>query len=266
MADGLIIRRGGGSGTTINIISAQQTAMLPASAKEDTIAVIGSGFGAVYVQEAIPAVVAEGDIWITPEDKVFDINLAKKGSILIGVGNVYQYIQGEWCDVDAHIFRNGRWQQVWNKVLYSNGKMSGRVAYFEKLSPTTCKVTYGDSYIQCVTKAGSASEVYAVFGPVDLTYMSSLEVTGTFPKAQNGTTYAVLAVSKSADASFTDAATDGEYIEKMTVKDNKAGLGFGMPMDISALDGEWYVYIGTNTAGGNWANARTVNFTELKGE
>lgn len=264
MADGMIIRRGGGAGATLVIMTADHEAMLPASAKEDTIAVICAGSGTVYVQEAIPEA-AEGDIWITAEDKVYDINLVKKGSIMIGIGNVYQYTEGEWTEKDAYIFRDGKWQHVWNKVLYENGKLTGKVEHFEMLSPTTCKVTYGDSYIQCMTKAGSASEVYAVFGPVDLTDMTTLTANGTYPKAMESTIYAVLAVAKGSEASFTDTVTDDETIVKNTVKGNKTGQAFEMQLDVSGLAGEYYVFIGTNTAGSAWSNARTVNFTALKG-
>ena len=264
MADGMIIRRGGGAGMALNIIGVEHAALIPQSPREDTIAVIGAGSGTAYVQEAIPEA-AEGDIWITPEDKVYDINLVKKGSILIGIGNVYRFQEGEWKDAEAYIFRDGKWQHVWNKVLYKNGKMTERVEHQDMLSPTTCKVTYGDSYIQCVTKAGKASEVYAVFGPVKLTDITTLIASGTYPVAQGGTTYAVLAVAKGSDASFTDKETTDEHSVKNTVNGNKAGQEFEIQLDVSGLTGDHYVYIGTNTAGGAWANTRYVNFTALKG-
>lgn len=272
MADGLIIRRGGSGGAKLNVITAPVLQALPVSAKEDTIAVITSGSGILYVQEAPPEA-QEGDIWITPEDTVFDINLAKTGSILIGLGNVYQYTEGAWAEVQAYIFRDGKWQHVWNKTFYESGKLTGKVAHTELLSPITCKVTYGDSAIQCVTKAGSASEVYAVFGPVNLTNMTTLTANGTYPKKQDGTTYAILAVAADSNASFTDemasgntqTGNSGEYIVKDTVKANSAGKAFELQLDVTNLKGEWYVYVGTNTAGGKWTNTRYVNFTALKG-
>lgn len=260
----MIIRRGGGAGAALKVMAVSSAAALPASAKEDTIAIITDSIGALYVQEAFPEAGA-GDIWITPEDTMFNVNLSKKGSIMIGIGNVYQYTAGEWIEKHAYIYRDGKWQFIWNKVLYDSGKFTGKIAHLELLSPTTCKVTYGDSYIQCVTKSGSASEVYAVFGPVDLTDITTLEASGTYPKAQDGTTYAVLAVATGSDASFTDDATDGETIVKDTVKGNSAGKAFELQLDVSGLTGNHYVYIGTNTAGGAWANTRYVNFTALKG-
>ena len=264
MADGLIIRRGGSAGTAVNVITEGHKLLLPTTAKKDTIGVIGSTPNTVYVQQAPPDG-SERDIWITPEDSVYDINLAKKGSLLIDIGNVYQYIQGEWIEKDAYIFRDGEWLHVWNKVFYDNGKMTGKVAHLDSLTPSGCKVTYDESHIQCVTKSGSASEVYAVFGPVDLTEMNTLATNGTYPKAQNGTTYAVLGVANSEYASFTDEDTADEYIVKDTVKDNKAGKAFALQLDVSGLTGYYYVFIGTNTAGGAWANTRYVNFMTLKG-
>jgi hypothetical protein len=264
MGDGVISRRGGGSGAAMNIMTVAKAWLLPASAKEDTLAVVGVSPDTIYVQEAIPDG-TDFDIWVTPEDKVYDINLAKKGSLLIGIGNVFQFMDGQWSEVDAYIFRDGKWQYVWNKVLYENGKVTGKVEHFDMLSPSTCKVTYGESYIQFVTKAGSASEAYAVFGPIDLTDMTTLTANGNYPKAMDTTIYSVMGVADNAEASFTDSDTEGEYTVKNTVKGNKAGQTFELQLDVSALTGEWYIYIGTNTAGGKWSNARTVNFTALKG-
>lgn len=276
MADGLIIRRGGsGGGAKLNVINVFSANLLPTqaqNAKEDTIAVIASEMGNLYVQGTTPEA-QEGDIWITPEDTVFDVNLAKTGSILISIGCVYQYTEGAWEEKQAYIFRDGKWQHVWNKTFYESGKLTGKVTHTEMLSPTTCQVTYGDSAIQCVTKAGSASEVYAVFGPVNLTDMTTLTANGTYPKKQDGTTYAILAVAAVGDASFTDekaagnslTGNSGEYIVKDTVKANSAGKAFELRLDVTNLKGEWYVYVGTNTAGGKWTNTRYVNFTALKG-
>lgn len=265
MADGLIIRRGGSAGTALNVIFHTRANYLPVNVKEDTIAVICSEVGTTYVQEDIPDG-TESDIWITPIDMVFTVNLAKKGTILISVGNVYQYTEGEWVYRDAYIFRDGKWQYIWNKVIYENGKITENTEHLEMLSPATCTVTYGTSYIQCVTKSGSASEVYAVFGPIDLTDITTLIASGTYPKAQSGTTYAVLAVSTQSNTSFTDDMLIlGDSSVKDTVKDNSAGKAFEVQLDVSGLTGDYYVYIGTNTAGGAWSNTRYVNFTALKG-
>ena len=114
MADGLIIRRGGGSaGAALNMIAVSDAAALPASTKENTIAIVTDvTIGAIYAQEGMPTGASDGAVLITPDCAAYAANMAATGAVLVKIGACYQQIAGAWNKKEAYIYQGSAWQAV----------------------------------------------------------------------------------------------------------------------------------------------------------
>lgn len=259
---GMIIRRGGGGTASLHVIAVSGKDALPETAGSDTIAVVtDTEINEVYAQPMTPENAKTGDIWISRDEAAYSVNLTRTGSVIVEIGSIRQFDGTEWIARTAYIYED-TWINTWDQVFYELGRITTRIPLIEKKTPSTCTISYLEQAIECVTKAGSVSEVYAVFGPVDLTEMTKITATGVFPKTRGGTTYAVLFAAQAEDASYADA----EVIKRFTIVDSTAGDPFSIELDVSSLDGEYYVYAGTDTNGGDWVNARYVDIKTLKGE
>lgn len=131
MSDAIIMRRGGGS-AALKVISVTGADSLPESAQENTIAVVTiMSVSLVYAQKTRPDEVGPdelevmlpyGCIWITPDDAVHTVNLAREGTAEVGIGAVYLFEDDAWNKAEAYIYQNGEWQLVQKvKHLYNAG-------------------------------------------------------------------------------------------------------------------------------------------------
>lgn len=169
-----------------------------------------------------------------------------------------QYIDSAWVSVPMEAYIDGAWVLPFDGRLYASG------TYFVPaeniLVPDSAEIIDESAAIKLSTVARTASEVLKVFGPVPLDDLEEIQLSGYFSDSVNGSHYAELFVSQSRAASV-DSNTAGA---RKNVSDSTQSP-FSLILNVSALKGMYYVYAGTSTGGGDWANKRTLKITGLRG-
>lgn len=102
--------------------------------------------------------------------------------------------------------------------------------------------------------ANTAQYAYIRVGPVNLSGINSLQAAlDTFVGGSgNGSTRVVLFVSESADARAWSVPAAQVTVETF----DGAVSGRGPSLDVSALDGDYYIYAGTDSGRVSWGNPR----------
>lgn len=146
--------------------------------------------------------------------------------------------------------------------LYEAGVFGEDCPHFDSVTPSSASIAYEEGYIRCTTVTSAASEVYAVFGPISLDHLSYIVVQGAYQKTMdNATQQAVVFAAAGADASYTDAAAISTAINKNA----SAGDEYEIVLDVTALEGAYYLYTGTHTDGSAWRNVRKIDLTSVTG-
>lgn len=118
MSEGYIIG-GGGSDLNFKVIAVASELLLPATAKENTIAVITTAAITSYVfSSTAPTSPAEGMVWFaTSTASTVGFNAIKKNSLWVYPTGCQQYVSGAWVSKTAKTYRDGAWQD-WSTYLY----------------------------------------------------------------------------------------------------------------------------------------------------
>lgn len=146
--------------------------------------------------------------------------------------------------------------------FYEAGVFGEDCPHFDSVTPSSASVAYGEDYIRCATSTSAASEVYVVFGPISLDHLSYIVVQGAYQKTMdNAAQQAVVFAAAGADASYTDAAAISTVINKNA----SAGDEYEIVLDVTALEGAYYLYVGTHTNGSAWNNVRIIDLTSVTG-
>lgn len=124
MSEGYIIG-GGGSALNFKVIAVSSELLLPATAKENTIAVITDTAITAYVfAPAEPEAPTDGTVWFAIGTSSFtSFNAIKKNSLWVYPTNCKQYVSGAWAQKTAYTWMREKWN-VWKspvKQLYWNG-------------------------------------------------------------------------------------------------------------------------------------------------
>lgn len=255
MAKGFKCGAGGGAGLNFKVVAYASAGLLPASAPENTIAIITEAPITSWILSATePENPTEGMVWVAVAlagNVVF--NALKKNALTVCPVTASQYIEGAWVEKTAKSYQKGAWVEWWDGVFYNAGTFS-KVPHSSKIKPSTATLAYGSNYIKITTPAGKASEVYEMFGPVDLSNFSTLEI-----KAEARTSGEVLNVYPCvflADC-ITNKYTDAIAIATKSIDENDPATT--IKLDISALENKngVYIYAGYNTRGASWQMARS---------
>lgn len=146
--------------------------------------------------------------------------------------------------------------------FYEAGVFGEACPHFDSVTPSGAYVRYEADYILCRTSMSAASEVYVVFGPISMDDLSYIVMNGTYQSSlDNATQQAVVFAAAGADASYADAAA----IAKAINKNASAGDEYEIVLDVTALEGSYYLYAGTHTNGSTWSNVRKINITSVTG-
>ena len=121
MSEGYIIG-GGGSALNFKVIAVSSELLLPATAKENTIAVITDTAITAYVfSSTAPTSPAEGMVWFaTGTNSTVGFNAIKKNGLWVYPTGCQQYVSGAWVSRTAKTYQNGAWVD-WTRWLYNNG-------------------------------------------------------------------------------------------------------------------------------------------------
>ena len=121
MSEGYIIG-GGGSSLNFKVIAVSSELLLPATAKENTIAVITTAPITSYVfSSTAPTSPAEGMVWFaTGTASTVGFNAIKKDSLWVYPTGCQQYVSGAWIAKTTKTYRDGAWV-TWSRYLYNAG-------------------------------------------------------------------------------------------------------------------------------------------------
>lgn len=199
---------------------------------------------------------AEGLVWlVTGTTSKISFSATKKNDIQVSLIAARQFVDGTWINVEAKIYQDGTWKDVAGTYIYRDG-----ISFFSEsayaLNGST--VTFGSAEISTKTNAGKISEAYAVFGPILMDSIDTLQMTAAFTDRYGGTHNHVLFVSKSPSAGYKKAAAIAEK-NASTSKET-----YVLELSVANLSGEYYVYAGQHTSGSAWESQRTQAITEVR--
>lgn len=185
-----------------------------------------------------------------------DFGLLKKGNeICIAPISAKQYVSGTYVDVTCKSYQNGAWEDWWNGEIYDSGVFY--IGHSNSVSNGT--VTYEAEHILFATTASSVAEVYEMFGPFDLARFNNISAIFTNATSNINAT-ACIFVSPNTGANRSSATA---IIETDMAKDTR---NLEVSLDVSSILDTCYVYVGTNTVGSKWTNARNVYVTHIEAE
>lgn len=120
MGQAFIVRRGGGSGAKLKIVSYASKDDLPATAPNGTVAVITTeAIGDAYVQYAAPAEAAQGSLFFSSAGS--DLNILQIGGVSFRSTGAFIRTDTGWKPVDTYTFRDGAWLFVPSGKMYDTG-------------------------------------------------------------------------------------------------------------------------------------------------
>ena len=210
----------GGCGTPLNFkVVGGMTE--PANPRENTIWVKTEDKISAWAFSNTPPVEQEGLVWIeTSIRSATSFNALKKNTLRVYPQRCTQYIHGLWVGKDFEVFIGGTWtSSVFNLLV--DGKGRG-------FKHTSGSLVQYDGYIYA-TKSDTTMGYFYYPDPIDLTGFSTYTFDGSFSHYQG----------------WGDNASRGIYVGKTpTSAASTVGLAVGRGtynMDISALEGEYYV-------------------------
>ena len=177
----------GGSNLNFDVVAYSSELLLPATAKENTIAVITEIpiAGWVFVVDT-PVAPYEGMIWFQLSTNTdISFNILRKNEFFANVTVVRQYANGAWVNKVAKVFMGGEWKDS-RVFLYNEGNTYNDVTngwgvgaatyngYGTKTAPT---ITYGTSTINFSQSSNSHTGFAYMRNPIDLTPYKSIVFT-----------------------------------------------------------------------------------------
>lgn len=238
---------GGGAGLNFEVVGNPQ----PESPNENTIwlntnsEITGWEFSSVE-----PESPTGGLVWIATGTKggiVF--NALKENSIQIMPLSAKQYVSGAWVDLEAQIYQNGEWADWWNGVLFeyadqyediTGGWVKG---YSYGNAGTTA--TIDDTGIKLSTVSGSQIAVETA-NKIDISGYTTLNASATVTsRTSSSANYLWLACPESSGMALVD---NSNIPTKTSTKVSALGE-FELSLDVSAVDGEYFVAFGASVGG-----------------
>lgn len=255
MSEGMIVRRGGaGSGIVLKI---KGGTTVPANPTENLVWVNTSTTITNWeISYDAPTSPIAGMVWVKLMDQAGnDVVITRRNPIVLRVGAVNQYIDGEWTGVDASIYQNGSWSDlvVWayqdgEKYVDLTGGYVGRTGTHGQYADRSDT----DGYLYIYDNGGSGWRTAAVYSQikVDMTNFNKLHME-CIPTNANGS-FQLAAMPTNANASIDNALAVvivgyGEY----TVNVRQI-----VTLDISSVSEEAYICARTSSRAADNPNAR----------
>lgn len=254
MAEGIIVRRGGGAGgVDFSIVGG---ATQPSSPKENMIWInTETPIGAVSFSAARPISATLGDVWIA-ECKPFSIgiNIGGKNTMMFYISKCYQYDSEKFVEIPGMIYRSGAWAELHDYALYAPGDEKGITTggWLSKgmksqsdsgASAKETPISSTEQYLLIDSSEDTGSDgaciLYAA-DPIDLTDFKSLVFEGDFTRG--GTSSATRNLSFCAWSSFPSYY----YVSstKAAGQDVPGTTATMITVDVSSLNGFYYVGCG----------------------
>jgi hypothetical protein len=233
---------GGGAGLNFDVKAYASESALPATAQENTIAVITDAAITSWHFDAVePAEPVEGMAWIkTGASGMTRFNALKKNALYVYPNACSQYIGGAWVAKDAMLYTGGEWVR-WELWLITNGQAAYTIKAIGKQwasghasmpNPTVTQTA------DAIEMTGGVGTGMAYFEEIDVTAFKTLTIEGTFHPYYSQTVLAVWSKL-------------GTYINENIVQ-SVALTETGATLDVSSLSGKYIVGI---TMYGNYTTA-----------
>ena len=278
----------GGGGVQLNFAVKRfgtEAELLAASPKKNTIGVISEvDINGYAFSSAQPADPVDGMVWfLTGTSSITAFNALKKNTLQVYPLSGKQYVDGAWNDVTVMIYQNGSWVSWWNGELFQDGDQFEAVTggweamgfdlngSWTKTAPTleigeTMRVSLSRSSV------GAFAGVAITRKKIDLTNWDTLTVFTrelSISKACEYKSGFSIFVLNSNDNTklLQDVAVANETIHTGTAAITKTDIT--TDLDVSTLDGEYYVAIRTTLApksGGSAIAADIANMLLLKSD
>lgn len=227
MAQALITRRGG-AGASYKITSASSAGALPASAPEDTLAVItGVAIGKKYISAAAPVAPAIGDVWITIVGLSYrKIAIAKGCYVYPALAR--QWDGSAWVQKPLYVFYASEWR-LSELYLYSLGSTPLGLALTKIESGST--ITLNANNFVLNSGNGASSHAFMQTPPINLSPVSRIYASGYGTNAYMSPEIAVSSVAgySTSNAAYVYNGVAGDYT---------------VSLDVAALNGEYFIKIG----------------------
>lgn len=251
----------GGGGLNYKIVGGTTA---PSATKKNTIWINTSTKITSWIFSATePKNPVSGMVWIIVGlSSRVEFSVTKENSIMIYPLSAKQYVSGAWVNKTAKTWDGSKWVDWFVETIYNAGDFG--FAHTAYKSPSNAEIVYNSNNIALSTVAGKTSEAYVVFGPVDLSLYKTLTLKGTFVKKTTSTfsNVATLFVAPNVSTSYKNATAIETLIKKTTYD---AGGSYEVNLNVSSLNGEFYIYGGLNTQGSGWESIRQNTITSLKG-
>lgn len=239
---------GGGVGLNFTVKAYMSVDALPASASENTIAVITDTAVSEWAfSVAEPYYKPPGMLWIhSGATGSVSFNALRKNAIVVFPGSTMQFVDGLWKYLDAYIFQNGRWVKfalAWNGYYFENGEQHSNITggwtsdgykyYNNKMIAGTVGATLGTR-----TSGSSGDCMIGTANPVDLTNVDTIHIN---------------VETKSGVCMFNVMAS-----KELKADDLSVNLSVGeVTIDVSGLTGSYYLAIVSAYTSG-YGNAYTT--------
>lgn len=229
----------------------------PTNPKENTIWLnTDEKITGYYFQEKQPENMQNGEVFVATGSKSnASFNALKKNGITVYPLKAQQMVSGTLKDVEAKIYKGGKWTDWWSGELYQDGneyefitggwKSEGKQA--SSNSTATAKaptITRNDTSIKFAITTAKVSGIARTVNKVDLSDFSKIVVSGNLYNGEPYATMMKLAVF----------STIGTYYEPSIVayKDIAARTSVtNVELDVGNINSECYVGFIINTANGS---------------
>lgn len=245
MGDCYITRRGG-EGLNFDVKAYASEAALPATAKENTIAVITttaiSGYQFSVEQPAAPT---SGYVWFaetTSSAVVFSVT--KKNPIMVYPRSAKQYVGSTWVDVEARSYQDGAWVDWWDQYIYKNGDEYTNITGGWTVNGVATKEE--DCIDLPVVNTNSGRNAGGYTGnKIDLTGINNIKCTfgGSMVCDTGGTAIWIWAAQQQLTDDYQYAAAYKKYTDDGALGD--------ITLDVSSLAGEYYIGFNAFRGGGH---------------
>lgn len=238
MAIGRTNAGGGGSALNFKVIAVSSELLLPATAKENTIAVITTTPITSYVfSSTAPTSPTEGMVWFaTSTASNVGFNAIKKNSLWVYPTNCKQYVSGAWVSRTAKMYKNGVWVD-WTRYLYDNGVEAAETGGWSTTgySMSGYSISAATKGANSITFASSTSTNLNLQGTqnaIDLTDVNTITIELTVrDKDNNGYAGQVWVLS---------SKTITAAVARVVIT-NEAGSKTTANIDVSSLSGSYYI-------------------------
>lgn len=171
------------SGTPLNfkVKAYASESLLPATAAENTIAVItDTAITSWIIDTNEPAAPEEGMVWIAEgAQSDVEFNALKTNTIKVYPILVKQYIGGAWANKSAKSYQNGEWVSWWSGELYDAGNEYKNITGGWKSVVSGGSAIIGSNTLTVSASANDQNASITTANMIDLSWFDKLRVNVT---------------------------------------------------------------------------------------